>query len=312
MTRHPFYTILNCGFMICLLFTISCSKQSGVQSLPATDINEQLNIVSMDGVCTEILFAMGLGDKIIARDESSHFPSDKTPTIQNMGKSNNIGVEAILQYKPTHVVQVDHPMRKALTRQIQESGAQLISTPYAITPEEGKERIRIIAKAFGKQLDGEKIIDRINEGLNQLEDKVKARAATGKPRVKALFLLFNGDNASVLGKNGAPARFITLCGADYAFDSDTSPKAVSPEALISIQPEVIVCYSDRLDRFGGIESVLKLPGMDMTPAGKNKRVIALDSLLCGGFGPRMGEGGLELFHALYDVEGLYLSGKSEP
>jgi len=49
---------------------------------------------------------------------------------------------------------------------------------------------------------------------------------------------------------------------------------------------VILMTSRTLKILGGKESVLKLPGISHTPAGKNSRVVSLDGMYMLGFGPR--------------------------
>ena len=57
---------------------------------------------------------------------------------------------------------------------------------------------------------------------------------------------------------------------------------------------MILLPSRGMDSVGGLDGVLSQPGLAQTPAGKARRVVAMDDLLLLGFGPRAGEGALEL------------------
>ena len=56
-----------------------------------------------------------------------------------------------------------------------------------------------------------------------------------------------------------------------------------------------------LQAAGGLEALFKLPGLEHTPAGRSRAVIAMDALRLLGFGPRMPEAVLALHQALYAV-----------
>ena len=60
-------------------------------------------------------------------------------------------------------------------------------------------------------------------------------------------------------------------------------------AAIAANPDVILVTQQGLQAAGGIEGVLQLPGLASTPAGRAKRVVAMDAPLLLGFGPRLPE-----------------------
>jgi iron complex transport system substrate-binding protein len=55
---------------------------------------------------------------------------------------------------------------------------------------------------------------------------------------------------------------------------------------------------------GGIKGLVKLPGVAQTPAGRGNRVVALDDIYLGSFGPRCGRAALDLLNGVYSGEGL--------
>jgi iron complex transport system substrate-binding protein len=71
-----------------------------------------------------------------------------------------------------------------------------------------------------------------------------------------------------------------------AVDAFESYKPLSPEAAVVAAPEVLLISPRSLDLLGGMESLLSIPEIALTPAGREGRVIVMDSLLLLGFGPR--------------------------
>jgi iron complex transport system substrate-binding protein len=90
---------------------------------------------------------------------------------------------------------------------------------------------------------------------------------------------------------GTPVdKMISLAGGKNAVSDFEDYKPLTPEALIKGNPDVILMFDSGLQSVGGAEGVLKIPGVDKTNAGKNKKIISMDGALLSGFGPRLGEG----------------------
>jgi iron complex transport system substrate-binding protein len=82
-------------------------------------------------------------------------------------------------------------------------------------------------------------------------------------------------------------------------DSFTGYKPLTPEAAIAAAPQVIVATEQGLEATGGVDGLLKAPGLAQTPAGQARRVVALDALLLLGFGPRLPQAVAALAEAMF-------------
>jgi iron complex transport system substrate-binding protein len=130
-----------------------------------------------------------------------------------------------------------------------------------------------------------------------LADKIQtqygelANAVASMPRhPRAIFMMSAGGGSPLLaGNETAATHAIALAGGVNAVDGYAGYKPVSAEAMAALAPEVIVLMRERADVLGGIEGVLKLPGVALTPAGKARRVILVDGQALLGFGPRNAE-----------------------
>ena len=98
-----------------------------------------------------------------------------------------------------------------------------------------------------------------------------------------------------------------IIGAENAAGNIKGNRPMTAEAVIAAQPDVYVLFTTGLESVGGVEGLLKLPGLAHTPAGKNKRVVALDGQYLSGFGPRSGRAALDLFRGIYEVEGHFVA-----
>ena len=76
-----------------------------------------------------------------------------------------------------------------------------------------------------------------------------------------------------------------IIGAENAAANIEGSKPMTAEAVIAAQPDVYVLFPTSLQSVGGIDGLLKLPGLAHTPAGqKNRRVVTLDGQYLSGFG----------------------------
>jgi iron complex transport system substrate-binding protein len=76
-------------------------------------------------------------------------------------------------------------------------------------------------------------------------------------------------------------------------------KPLTPEAAIAAAPDVILVTEQGLQAAGGIDGLLEAPGLAQTPAGRARRVVALEALLLLGFGPRLPQAVAALANALH-------------
>jgi iron complex transport system substrate-binding protein len=105
----------------------------------------------------------------------------------------------------------------------------------------------------------------------------------------------------VAGSSTAAHAMLTYAGATNAVQGVKGYKPLTPEGLIAAQPDCLLVTEQGMRAAGGIEALMKLPGLAQTPAGRSQSVVAMDALRLLGFGPRMPEAVLELhqaFHAL--------------
>jgi len=64
-------------------------------------------------------------------------------------------------------------------------------------------------------------------------------------------------------------------------------KPLTPEAVIAAHPDFVLMTDQGMRAAGGVNGVLRLPGIAHTSAGKNRRVMSLEAMFLLGYGPRM-------------------------
>lgn len=282
-------TILVAAFM--LVAAVSCKKETKTtdDSTVKTDTIakvETYKIVSLNGAVTEIVSALGHEKEIVGVDVTSTFPESLKATAKDLGHVRSISIEAIMALKPTLILATDKDMSPELLEKLKNSGVKTEVFAQEFTADGSKKLIADVAKALN------------NEGAKALQDKIDADLKNVKPIAaapKVLFIYARGANMMMVAGTSTPVeRMIALAGGKNAVTDFEDFKPLTPEALIKGNPDVILLFDSGIGSLGGPQGVLKIPGVDKTNAGKNKKIIAMDGALLSGFGPRVGEGAVKL------------------
>ncbi len=275
--------------LTCFSFFAACAANQEAQRTDGS-----LKIISVGGAVTETIYALDAKNLLIGTDTSSIYPVEATKLPQ-VGYQRLLSAEGVLSLKPDLILAVPEAGPPAVLAQIESAGVQLVKVSGENTIDGAKTKIKEIAEALNFQEKGEDLIKKLEADLEK--SKQCTQNLKAKPRV--LFIYSRGSGApQVGGMKNASDEMIKLAGGENAVKDFEGFKPLTPEALVAIQPDVILLPTRGLQSLGGIEAVLKLPGIADTPAGKNRRIIDIDDLLLLSFSPRVGEGILQLCEKL--------------
>lgn len=273
--------------IICVLFFSGCTAQPTTNT--ANNPNE-MRVVSVGGAVTETVFALGQEAKLVGTDTSSLFPESAT-RLPQVGYQRTLSAEGVLSLKPTLVLAMADTGPPTAIEQIESAGVKIVRVNGENTVEGAKTKIREIAEALNVESKGEELIKKLDADLSAA--RTCAESLTTKPKV--LFIYARGAGAAnVSGTKTSADAMINLAGGQNAVTEFENFKPLTPESLVAAQPDFILLPTRGLDSIGGIEGLLKLPGINETPAGKNRKIITVDDLVLLGFSPRLGEGVKEL------------------
>jgi iron complex transport system substrate-binding protein len=291
-------------FAVCLLLAWPLlgpgASSAEIQIIDATGrtvtIHNSKRIVSVGGSVTEIVYALGLSDRIIAVDTTSLYP-DEVKAKPNVGYMRQLSAEPILALDPSVVLADQDSGPPAVFDQLREAGLPVVLIPDDPTPHGVLDKIARVAVAVDEQEKGQALMARLKAELDALENAVAGLPS--RPRV--LFLLSVGGGGAPLaaGRNTSAAGIIELAGGVNAVDDFEDYKPLSPEAVVAAAPDFILVTDRSLGLLGGEEGLLSIPEVGLTPAGQNRRVVAMDGLLMLGFGPRTGSAIAQLANHLH-------------
>lgn len=260
----------------------------------ANMLTAQERIITAGSAITETVCALGDCDKIIASDRTSLFPL-QIQQLPSIGYRTGISAEGIISLKPTLVIAEKDYVDDAVLTQLSSTGIKLVIVTRELNFNDTKKIIAQIASALNREAEGKKIIKQNELELAEANAMIK-RAGTS-PKVLC-FYNRGTSTISMAGKNTF-GDIINYAGAENAFANVEGYKPLNTEALIAANPEYLVMISTGFESVGGMEGVLKIPGVAQTTAGKEKQIIVIDSLRLTNFGPRFGETVKELVMLLH-------------
>ncbi len=254
-------------------------------------------IVSTGGPVTEIVYALGAQRDLVAVDSSSTYPQAAT-RLPKIGYQRMLSAEGVFGLKPTLVLASEEAGPPAVIDQLKKSGVHIVIATAEHTVAGAQSKITTIARALGKEREGQALCVRLEQQVKEAHARIADKASGSKPRV--VFIYARGPGVmNVAGTGTAADAIIALAGGVNAVSDYSGYKPLTPESLTTAAPDVILVPLHGLDSLGGKEGLMRQPGVAMTPAGKNGRIVAMDDLLLLGFGPRLGEAVLELSEKLH-------------
>lgn len=252
-------------------------------------------LVSIGGVVTEILFALGAGDRIVAVDSTSSYPPE-ADALPDVGYIRQLVAEPIIALEPSLVLMLDGAGPPTTVEQLQAAKVPIRTVPDDPTAPGIAEKIRIVGDAVGLGPEGRALADRVDGELARLAGGISAV----EERPSVLFVLAASNGRLLAAGDGtSAAEIIELAGGRNAIVGFEDYRPLSAEAAVAAEPDLLLFMDRTLDEMGGMAGVLARPELALTPAAQAGRVKAMDGLLLLGFGPRTPQAVRELAAAIH-------------
>jgi len=272
---------------------------------PSSKKESEIRVVSLNLNMTETIFALGRGETIVGRDTLSIYPP-QAKKIYNLGGYGQLGVEAILATRPTHVFGTSMVSIERVLKPLERAGVQTAYIPFAKDLPECYAMINQLAATLQVPEKGQWLINSIEKELEPLRKKVAERIAQNKPTFNVVSMFFHGTRSGLIfGKGSSHDGMLQLVGSRAAFDV-AGPKPITPEAIFSTQADAVLTNREEWDTIGGVDGLMQIPGIAQIPAGKTKKFIVLPRRLIIGFGPQVALAAQEIYKGLYEHEGPYV------
>ena len=232
-------------------------------------------IVSLSPSATEILFAIGAGDQVVAADEYSTYPQ-QAPTTELSAYDPN--VEAIAGYLPDLVVIANDA--NGIVGALAKLDIPTIVNPAPATIDEGYDGVAALGLATGHVDETAKVV------ADMRSDVDKALEAAPQEGLRVYHEL--DEKLYAASSNSFIGSVYDALGATNIADKADRQKSgypqVTEEAIIAADPELIV-ITDQVSYTA--DDVASRPGWENVSAVKNGNIVTVDADISSRWGPRL-------------------------
>ncbi len=290
---------LGISFILLSLFT-ACTAPVDEAAPSPIEITDQLGrtvrldktpqrIVSLAPSNTEILFALGLADKVVAVTDLCDYPPEakEKPTIGGFTTTN---IEKVVALSPDLILATSIHEKRIIPQLEQRGLAVLALNPKTLG--EVLEAITMVGEITGKEEEASRLVAQMQNRIKAITDKTNNLPDSERPRV---FYLTWHDPLMTSGSGTLLHELIQKAGGRNIFSEVIGTRSVDLESLVARNPQVMIAGigmgsgGDKTFQYLKTESRLQ-----NTEAMKNGRVYKIDMDLTGRGGPRIVEG-LEQF-----------------
>jgi len=260
-------------------FALAACGGSGSES-NTTEAIAKLRIVSLSPTATEMLYAIGAGDQVVAVDSLSTYPSEVANKVTKMS-AYEPSAEAILGYTPD-VVLISNDMNK-ITEQLQSVSSRKITVwtgAAAASLDDVYKQITELGALTGHANDAQKLVA-------SMKDRI-TKAMPTAPSSGTYFYELDNTLYSVTSNTfvGALLKPFGLTNVADGVEVGNDYPQLNAEVIVKANPSIIFLADTKCCATNAAE-VAKRPGWSGIDAVKNNRIVELDDDVASRWGPRV-------------------------
>ena len=259
------------------IFPMTVTDDRGKEiSLPA----EPRRIVSIAPSATEIVYALGAGDLLVAVDDFSDYPveAQALPKVGGFRASP----EAIIAHQPDLILAVT----QAEVVPVLEAQGQRVIVFDAVDIEGVYKDIVLVGKVLGRDRAAQELVDRMRTRIDAVA--ARTRDIPNKPRVLHELDATDPSRVYVAGANNFIDTMIRIAGGVNVGAVGQGPfPQVSAEEIVRADPQVIVLGDAKYGMT--VESVKARPGWSAVDAVRTGRIVPIDPDIVSRPGPRLAD-----------------------
>jgi ABC-type Fe3+-hydroxamate transport system substrate-binding protein len=295
--RVPVVRLRLVGIVLALAPTASCVDRRPAAATAAAividDFGDSLRvgqpfkrIVSLDPTITEILFAIGAGDKLVGR---SHWDAWPTAALRlpDLGPGIRPNVEAVLARRPDLVLLYASQDNRGAAAKLRAAG--VATAAFRVDQIDAFRRVTpLLGRLSGDSLAARLTVDTVNRSLERVRE-----ATAGRPRPKVLIPAWDTP-LLVIGGGSFVSQVVSIAGGDNVYGAipERSPQ-VTLEDVVRHDPDVILIGPERRQRY------LSHPRWQTLRAVRQGHVLALDTALVWRASTRLGEAAASIARLLH-------------
>ncbi|MFD2179930.1 vitamin B12 ABC transporter substrate-binding protein BtuF [Veronia pacifica] len=208
-------------------------------SLPTLAHAASFKVISLAPHATELAYAAGLGDALIAVDDYSDYPPE-VDKLEHVASYRGINLERVVALKPDLVIAWKGGNPDKEVAKLEKLGIKVFySNPKSL--DETAQQIDALSKFAADPAKGSAVAEQVRSELAEIRAEQKGKTAV------PYFYQLASDPLMTNGGNNWPAPLFKMCGGENVFkDAKAAYPMINKEQVIVNKPEAIF-YSDNTD-----------------------------------------------------------------
>ncbi|WP_245904390.1 heme/hemin ABC transporter substrate-binding protein [Roseicyclus mahoneyensis] len=258
-----------------MLAVIAGQMRSPAQADPAE------RVLALGGAVTEIVYALGQGDRLVARDTTSTYPPEAA-ALPDVGYVRALSPEGVLSVAPDLILAIEGSGPPETMEVLRAADIALATVPEGYDATAIVAKITVVAQALEVPEAGARLVAEVEAAL---AGAIAAGRTQTPPRV--LFILsLQGGRIMAAGADTAAQGIIELAGGVNALSGFNGYQQVSDEAVLLADPDVILMMDRSGEHAAEATDILTHPVLGQTRAAQTGAILHQPGLLLLGFGPR--------------------------
>lgn len=299
--------ILTIAFLLLILSSLLSFSFTEASNYPLTIIDdtgsavtipeEPQRIISIAPSNTEILFSLGLENKIAGVTNYCNYP-EKANNIEKIGEMTPLNLEKIASLKPDLILGYGLYQLGEIAP-LKEAGYNIVIVePWSIN--ETLKSIRMVAAICGITEKGNSLVESLTQRINKIKTKTSNIDISQRPKI------FVGGIYETIWTPGEGTLFnelITLAGGRNIAASLPGWVKISPEFVAKEEPEIVIIpigAMGLMDEANIKENISKRTGWSNIPAIKSGKIFVVNEDLFYRAGPRLMDGLEKLYEIFYE------------
>lgn len=255
--------------------------------------------VSSGGAISEWVVLLGGQDKLVGVDTTSRHPATLRQ-LPSVGYQRQLAAEGILTLRPDLLLGSEEMGPPPVLEQLAAAGVRIEVLPSRAELSVLQGNLLRLGQLLGDEQGAQQAFSRYQAQLQEQQRWVE-QAQRGQEAPGVLLLLGHAGGSPLVGGIDTAADWMIRHAGGRNLASHRGYKALSSEALLALDPEVVVISDRALQGEKARQALLQHnPALAGTRAARNQRLLGLDAtLLVGGLGPRVPNGLAMLAAAFY-------------
>jgi ABC-type Fe3+-hydroxamate transport system substrate-binding protein len=248
-------------------------------------------IVSTGPVTTEVLFAIGAGDRLVGRSRWDGYPA-AARRVPEVGDALGLNLERILATRPDLVVIYSAAANREAAARLRALDIPVVALRIDRVDELARGA-RLLGRVVGESAAAVAVVDSVQRTLARVRAATQAAVAAGRPRPRVVMPLL-GEPLFVIGGGSFLSELVDVAGGTNVFADDVRPSPqVSREEVLRRGADVVLVSP------GGARRLAADPGWRGLAAVRDGRVLTIDTALVQRPSVQLGQAAVMLARLLH-------------